>query len=142
VSAQQEDIIAHGEHYYDFFRAQYKNAWDSGKHYGCLCDVGFRGADCSLMECPSNEDPLDVETCEKYDTWYSEGNSESGNVIRTSDWFAADLTYYNPISFYPCSGAPKGEFCSGRGVCDYENGVCQCAEGYTGAACQEISALA
>ncbi len=45
-------------------------------------------------------------------------------------------------SFYPCAGAPKGEFCSGRGTCDYETGVCACADGYTGTACQQIEALA
>lgn len=142
VSVQQEEVAAHGMVYYDFFRAQYADAWDSGKHYGCLCDVGFRGADCSLMECPTNEDPLDEETCTKYDTWYTEGNLETGNAIRLSDWVNADLTYYNPITFYPCAGAPKGQFCSGRGVCDHETGICDCAEGYTGAACNEISALA
>jgi len=36
VSTQQENIVAHGEHYYDFFRAQYAGAWDSGKHYGSV----------------------------------------------------------------------------------------------------------
>merc|ERR1712146_409120 len=52
--------------YYDYFLVTYDNAWDSDMQYGCLCDVGFRGADCSLMECPSAEDPLDEETCTKY----------------------------------------------------------------------------
>ena len=41
----------------------YDNAWDSGLHYGCKCDVGYRGPDCSLVECPSAEDPLD-DFCE------------------------------------------------------------------------------
>ena len=97
VSAQQEDVVAHGQNYYDFFRVQYAGAWDSGKNYGCLCDVGFRGADCSLLECPSNEDPLDEETCEKYDTWYAQGNSEEGNAVRVVDWAATNHTHYNPI---------------------------------------------
>merc|ERR1719353_1729989 len=44
---------------------RYLNAWDSGLHYGCKCDLGFRGPDCSLQECPSTEDPLG---------WY--GNSD------------------------------------------------------------------
>jgi len=30
--------------------------WDAEKTMGCLCDDGFRGPDCSLIECPSGED--------------------------------------------------------------------------------------
>ena len=33
-------------------------AWDGTKAQGCYCDVGFRGSDCSLMECPSGADIL------------------------------------------------------------------------------------
>lgn len=32
--------------------------WDSDKHMGCLCDTGYRGPDCSEMECPSGTDVL------------------------------------------------------------------------------------
>lgn len=28
------------------------------KHVGCVCDLGFRGPDCSLQECPSGTDIL------------------------------------------------------------------------------------
>ena len=40
-------------------QATYDEAWDSGLHYGCSCDLGYRGNDCSLRECPSNYDPVD-----------------------------------------------------------------------------------
>jgi hypothetical protein len=33
-------------------------AVDAGQQTGCKCDAGFRGADCSLRECPSADDPL------------------------------------------------------------------------------------
>jgi len=33
-------------------------AVDAGQQTGCKCDAGFRGADCSLRECPSGADPL------------------------------------------------------------------------------------
>jgi hypothetical protein len=33
-------------------------SWDYNKEYGCKCDAGYRGGDCSLMECPSGADPL------------------------------------------------------------------------------------
>jgi len=80
--------------------ARYIGAWDAGMQYGCLCDSGFRGPDCSLKECPSSDDPLSYE-----------GNSE-------------------------------GRDCSGRGLCDYESGLCQCFSGYTGQDCADVEALA
>eukprot|EP01039_Chlorochromonas_danica_P008650 gene8650-9531_t len=36
----------------------YETPWDAMKIWGCACDVGFRGPDCSLRECPSRPDPL------------------------------------------------------------------------------------
>eukprot|EP00501_MAST-03F_sp_TOSAG23-6_P000810 GSMAST32.ASY1.ANO1.840.1 assembled CDS len=38
--------------------ARYQDSWDSGNHYGCKCDSGYRGPDCSMKECPSSDDPL------------------------------------------------------------------------------------
>jgi len=32
--------------------------------------------------------------------------------------------------------------CSGRGMCDYGNGLCQCFSGYYGGACEYQNALA
>ena len=31
--------------------------WDAGRVYGCECDRGFDGADCSLVRCPEGDDP-------------------------------------------------------------------------------------
>lgn len=31
--------------------------WDGSRVHGCLCDEGFHGYDCSLMTCPSGDDP-------------------------------------------------------------------------------------
>jgi len=132
--------------YYDYFLVTYDNAWDSDMQYGCLCDVGFRGADCSLMECPSAEDPMDEETCTKYYAWEKTGTTPTtGNTLLASEWNKADTTFkgsYNPISEYPCQGAPAGDTCSGRGTCDHFTGICSCATGFTGAACERVSALA
>jgi len=38
--------------------AEYDSAWDAEYNYGCKCDDGFRGPDCSMIECPSQADPL------------------------------------------------------------------------------------
>jgi hypothetical protein len=32
------------------FDAKYETPWDAKKHVGCLCDLGYRGPDCSLRE--------------------------------------------------------------------------------------------
>lgn len=37
------------------------NAYDSEQQYGCKCDAGYRGADCSQIECPSGPDPLGAD---------------------------------------------------------------------------------
>jgi len=31
--------------------ATYSTPWDSMKHVGCVCDLGYRGPDCSLRKC-------------------------------------------------------------------------------------------
>merc|ERR1711924_280652 len=36
----------------------YTTPWDAMKHVGCVCDLGFRGPDCSLQECASGPDVL------------------------------------------------------------------------------------
>jgi hypothetical protein len=32
--------------------------YDGDQQYSCQCDAGYRGSDCSLIECPSGPDPL------------------------------------------------------------------------------------
>jgi hypothetical protein len=36
----------------------YATAYDAKKQMGCMCDDGFRGPDCSQIECPSGADPM------------------------------------------------------------------------------------
>jgi len=38
----------------------YTSIWDAEKIYGCECDQGFTGYDCSRMECPKGDDPMTV----------------------------------------------------------------------------------
>lgn len=77
----------------------YATPWDAEKQVGCKCDIGFRGPDCSRMECPSGEDVMGGD----------------GNV--------------------------QGRDCSGRGLCNYERGICKCFEGYMGHACEKQTVL-
>mmetsp|Transcript_20976 Transcript_20976/g.37150 ORF Transcript_20976/g.37150 Transcript_20976/m.37150 type:complete len:267 (-) Transcript_20976:3-803(-) len=73
---------------------EYEGAWDSDKVSGCMCDSGFRGADCSRIECPSTTDVMGG------------------------------------------AGAESGRECSGRGICDYNTGSCQCFETFGGDKCE------
>lgn len=77
----------------------YRSPWDANKITGCFCDFGFRGPDCSLVECPSGADIM------------------KGH------------------------GAEQGRDCSGRGICDYTSGRCQCFTGYSGIQCQNQAIL-
>lgn len=72
---------------------EYTSPWDAMKHVGCVCDLGYRGPDCSLQECPSGADVL----------------TGKGNM--------------------------EGRDCSGRGLCDYETGLCKC---FTGIATESL----
>lgn len=47
------------------YLVSYDDAWDSGMHFGCKCDIGYRGPDCSLKECPTGDDPIDPNCEEK-----------------------------------------------------------------------------
>jgi hypothetical protein len=140
VTAEQGSAVD----YYDYFRVTYATAWDSDLHYGCKCDIGFRGPDCSLVECPTSEDPMDQETCSKYSNWFKYETPSGGNTVRLDQWDAEvpARTYYSPISEYPCNGAPAGVDCSGRGRCNYNIGVCDCHPGLSGTACEDVQELA
>ena len=91
---------------------EYDSAWDSTKIFGCKCDSGFRGPDCSLKECPSAADPQ---------------TGPGGNGAGLLDWPNMNNVEYRD--------------CSGRGLCDYSTGLCQCFEGAYGEACNLQSIL-
>merc|ERR1711916_128673 len=76
------------------------------------CDSGFRGPDCSLKECPSAADPQ---------------TGPGGNGAGLLDWPNMNNVEYRD--------------CSGRGLCDYSTGLCQCFEGAYGEACNLQSIL-
>jgi len=142
--------------------ATYDDAWDSGMHQGCKCDAGYRGPDCSMIECPSTTDPLD-DKCDpntitdyrlQTDTAIGAAGWESVYSVAEAPEFTDDdsETFQNPNNLkvdgsvsrnvYSCLGAMAGQDCSGRGICDYSSGQCACFSGYAGTACEEVQEMA
>jgi hypothetical protein len=73
--------------------------YEKEQQYGCKCDKGYRGPDCSQVECPSGADVMGA------------------------------------------NGGAEGMDCSGRGLCNYGTGECQCFRGFFGERCEQQSTL-
>jgi len=61
------------ERFKENYAVTYDDAWDSDHLYGCLCDRGYRGPNCALVECPSANDPLD-DKCSDFEDSYTVEN--------------------------------------------------------------------
>jgi len=161
----QNDKTDHTELFKETYFASYDDAWDSDMHYGCLCDQGYRGPSCALVECPSSDDPLD-DKCDRaedatitdfqlqYDAPFGNTGWEQAYSARLSTDSAgeqADMSNsdYNPRyilddngrKVYGCYGSMSGQDCSGRGICDYSSGTCKCFSGYAGTACEKVEEM-
>jgi len=75
------------------------DGYEKDQQYGCKCDKGYRGPDCSQVECPSGADVMGAD------------------------------------------GGSEGMDCSGRGLCNYGTGECQCFRGFFGERCEQQSTL-
>ncbi|GBG30584.1 Multiple epidermal growth factor-like domains protein 10 [Hondaea fermentalgiana] len=53
----------------------YDSVWDSEKVYGCMCDQGFTGYDCSLRECPRGDDPMTTGQLDEVQVFRCKGTS-------------------------------------------------------------------
>ncbi|DAZ92410.1 TPA: hypothetical protein N0F65_000194 [Lagenidium giganteum] len=104
--------------------------WDQDRVQGCVCDsswdVGlganqrqtpqYFGADCSLMHCPSGNDPMtavDETDCSGVTAPGGVGVGLTGNICHVD--------------------------CSNRGICDYSSGTCRCFDGFYGSNCASLS---
>lgn len=218
IALQPEDFEAAGLNADFDYLISYDLAWDSDLHFGCKCDVGYRGADCSQVECPSDTDPLDDFCRESENLLYIEfvdaltyyaadegtlhpqqrplGNrmqmfneyyspDDSTDVAQGAPkecLYGEEYYYDNAVDYQAditggvrdrvtsavisdldtthgdldsdgtesrlciygeyCGGSTSGQPCSGRGLCNYEDGTCNCFSGYGGNACQNVEDLA
>lgn len=116
--------------------------WDAEKEYGCLCDTGFRGPACDQIECPSAEDPMNGcggGACTAA-TSTGLGIKDPATKSCSNSGSSYTCTYSNCAGDSKCEGNEQRD-CSGRGLCDYETGMCQCFSGFYGEACQQQTIL-
>ena len=52
----------------------YNENWDHDKIYGCRCDAGYTGYDCSLHECPYGDDPMSSSQYDEVQTISCKGS--------------------------------------------------------------------
>jgi hypothetical protein len=90
--------------------------WDAKKTFGCKCEAGYRGPDCSLRECPTGRDP----------------QGGPGGVA---------FNWNSPVETVSARQQSEYRDCSGRGLCDYSTGICSCFKGQYGEDCSLQSAL-
>jgi len=119
------------------------NGWDKRKEFGCKCDAGFRGPDCSQQECPSYLDPM--KGCGGGACNFVTGGSWSAIVpydVSTATTSVDSGSGATVVKYSKCANTATGcstaeqRDCSGRGICDYDSGSCNCFSGFYGEACE------
>ena len=113
----------------------------------CICYDGYEGVACQRTVCPQNCNARGICLPERI-------LAERQNRIYSSPWDAIKAsgclcdkgfrgpacelqecpTGPDPLGGY---GAESGRDCSGRGLCDYETGRCECFLGYAGTKCEQ-----
>jgi len=117
----------------------------------CECFPGFAGAACHKTACPNdcNGHGVCMSNIEfaKYGGARYVGAWDSGlqygckcdSGHRGVDCALKECpSEEDPLNF---EGAANGRDCSGRGLCDYTTGTCECFSGFTGVACATTEAL-
>ncbi|CAM9206772.1 unnamed protein product [Heterosigma akashiwo] len=118
----------------------------------CECFDGYEGIACERAVCPNE--------CSERGICYTQKQlAAEARKTYTSPWDAlkyqgcvCDSGYRGPdCSLQECPSGPDvllgkgnevGRDCSGRGLCNYDSGLCQCFSGYFGTRCQHQTVLA
>ncbi|CAM9651395.1 unnamed protein product, partial [Scytosiphon promiscuus] len=131
VNASTDDVSTRGdsaegfEVAYGWDSPEGTATWESRSVFGCVCDSSWEvglgpgqtqeaeyfGPDCSMLHCPTGNDPdteVDETDCSYKTADGGRGVGSAGNLCHVD--------------------------CSNRGICDYRTGVCNCFDGYHGQA--------
>mmetsp|Transcript_14692 Transcript_14692/g.43522 ORF Transcript_14692/g.43522 Transcript_14692/m.43522 type:complete len:593 (-) Transcript_14692:288-2066(-) len=103
-------------------------------HDQCTCCRNWQGADCSQRTCPFGYAFVDSP---KGDLDGSTGALTTSAVITGSNVYP-----YGTPELYPAATEDEGHFymeCSNKGLCNREEGICECFPGYEGSACHRTS---
>jgi hypothetical protein len=117
----------------------------------CNCFGGYEGFACERTVCPDDCNMFGICMTQKQ-------LAEDAGQVYVSPWDAdkhvgclCDLGRRGPsCALIECPSGPDvlngygneaGRDCSGRGICDYEKGQCNCFQGYAGFACQYQTVL-
>jgi len=107
-------------------RIRYDNVWDADKIYGCLCDEGYSGYDCSIMSCPLGDDPLTPGGEQEKQLLYC--NATEGAFVlyfdsqqsQTVDFSATLIEAKHAIESIPMLNHVTVEFSHGNQICNNE----------------------
>lgn len=108
----------------------------------CECYNGYEGSSCNRLECPNN--------CNGYGECVLLNNILDNKELNSYVGYGNDRIYgckcdkkrrgYDcSLIECPSSTTPddaEHRDCSGRGICDYKTGTCQCFNGYRGSGCE------
>lgn len=72
--------------------------WDAYKIYGCKCDEGYTGYDCSLKVCPIGDDPLTVDQVNERQLLLV--SLPDGETAAASDWFTLTFDGWTTQAIY------------------------------------------
>jgi hypothetical protein len=57
--------------------------WDAARLFGCACDSGYTGYDCTLRTCPHGDDPLTIHQADEIQTIVCQDADLTGTVLFT-----------------------------------------------------------
>jgi hypothetical protein len=113
----------------------------------CECFPGFTGKACQRSACPNACSYNGVCTTQEFMAEYAvktyngpwDRNKEQGCICDYGSRGPDCSLQECPVGTDPLGGQGSefGRDCSGRGLCDYTTGLCQCFSGYTGTMCEK-----